>query len=307
MKQVIAITGLSGALGKNLLASIPKSFKKKYIIVDLYNSKKTKFLDSEFEIYHKKLDLIDTHTITLVLASIKPSVVIHLAAITHIDRCEQDKVNGINGVVWKTNVLATQMISDYCKKNDVHLLYLSTECVFDGKSKIKYKENSRTNPISWYGYTKAHAETMIKNANMPWTIIRSVKAYDLNESIPTLFSAVKKSFVHNRVFFAVSDQLLTPTFIPDIYKVIWMAIKNKHYGIFHVSPRKSLTPYQFAVSIGKHFGYDLRLVKKQTMIEFMGESSAKLRLKNACLDSVDSSKILKYRSSDIDSVLGKIK
>ncbi len=299
MKKVIAITGLSGVLGKKLLESLPSSFKKEYEFIDLYHSKRISISDPNISISHQKIDLNEKLTITQILAKINPSVIIHLAAVTHIDKCEKDKNNGKNGLVWQINVTATKKIVEFCKKNNVHLIYLSTECVFDGKSKKSYLEKSKTNPINWYGNTKAHAEQIIMESNIAWTIIRSVIAYDLDESVPSIFSAINNSFKKNTHFSVVSDQKFTPTFIPDIYKSIWRVIKNNQLGIFHITPPNSITPYQFAIAIGKHFGYDLSLVRKQRMIEYMGVDSAKLRLKNASLDSKASAQSLKFKPKNI--------
>lgn len=299
MKKVIAITGLNGVLGKKLLESLPSSFKKEYEFIDLYHSKRISISDPNISISHQKIDLNEKLTIIKILAKINPSVIIHLAAVTHIDKCEKDKKNGKNGLVWQINVTATKKIVEFCKKNNVHLIYLSTECVFDGKSKKSYLEKSKTNPINWYGNTKAHAEQIIMESNIAWTIIRSVIAYDLDESVPSIFSSINNSFKKNTHFSVVSDQKFTPTFIPDIYKSIWRVIKNNQLGIFHITPPNSITPYQFAIAIGKHFGYDLSLVRKQRMIEYMGVDSAKLRLKNASLDSKASAQSLKFKPKNI--------
>ncbi len=79
--------------------------------------------------------------------------VIHLAAKTHIDACEKDRPLGRNGEAWKDNVDATRKIVEFCRLGKKKLIFLSTECVFDGK-KEKYYEKDNPNPINWYGATK---------------------------------------------------------------------------------------------------------------------------------------------------------
>src|SRR3990167_7390806 len=127
--KIIAITGLNGVIGKILGEEIPATDQ----IVDLYHSKK---YSGHAKVYkHLKLDLLKKDKISNVLKKVKPDVIIHLAAITHIDRCEKDKKNGKNGEVWKVNVEGTAEIAKYCAKHKIQLIFLSTECVFDGKQK----------------------------------------------------------------------------------------------------------------------------------------------------------------------------
>jgi dTDP-4-dehydrorhamnose reductase len=302
-KFKIAITGLNGVLGANILHSIPKKLKKNSVIIDLYRSTKKNNEDDSIKLKHVHLDLMQIEKISNILETINPDFIIHLAAITHIDNCEAEVDQGNQSVSWKTNVGATKEIVAFCEKNSTHLIFLSTECIFSGLSQKKYTEKSKPNPKNWYGKTKAQAEELIQVAKNPWTIIRAVIAYDTSEKLNTIFSAIKTSFKKNKPFFAVHDQKFTPTYIPDIHKVIWNSIINRHTGILHVAPRKATTPYEFAIAIGKHFGYDLSLVKKQSMEKYFGLRRSKLRLKNACLDIQHSSNILHFIPRAVEQVL----
>jgi len=307
MKKIIAITGLNGVLGKNLLLGTLKNVQKKYKFIDLYHSKKNISADSLLDVSHIKIDLTVANNITEVLNKVKPDYIIHLAAITHIDRCEKDKINGKNGQVWQVNVNATSEIAKFCQQNHARLIFLSTECVFNGQNEISYSEESLTKPKNWYGFTKAAAETVIRDSKSPWTIIRSVVAYDINDDLPTIFSSIKKAFELGSLFNVVNDQKFTPTYIPDIYFVIWRIILKNHNGIFHVVPKIITTPYQFAITIGKHFAYDTSIVKGLSMRKYFSLDQSKLRLKNACLDSTASVKILKYKPKMIEKVLKNLK
>ena len=305
MKKIIAITGLHGTIGKKIFDSLNEDFKKEYLFVDLFHSNENNFFDKSIHLQKEKFDLFDTKEIVNTLKKINPTHIIHMAAITHIDKCQEDAGLKKKSRSWIINVSATEEIVKYCQIAHAHLIFISTECVFDGESNKKYLEESPTNPKNWYGYTKSEAEKIITNSSIDWTIIRGVIAYDISQEVETIFSAIKKSFMRKKEFFVVSDQKFTPSYIPDIHKTIWEVVKNKHTGIFHVTPKKSLTPYQFAIDIGKYFSYDLSLVKKQKMKDYFGLEKAKLRLKNATLSSIYSSKVLKIVPKTIVQVLEK--
>ncbi len=235
-KIKIAITGLHGVLGSKLLQALPPDLKDNCVIYDLYHTtKKTSYLNG-LPIRHTKLDLMNAESIVSTLRKIRPEVIIHLAAITHIDRCELEANNKNNSKSWLINVEATKKIVSFCKKGNTHLVFLSTECIFDGESD-SFAENSKPNPKNWYGITKTSAEAAVKNSKNPWTIIRAVIAYDTSIQSKTIFSAIKNAFEKNKDFFAVSDQKFTPSYIPDIHRAIWNVVLYKHLGLIHISPQ----------------------------------------------------------------------
>ena len=88
----IAITGMSGVIGGKLAKEL-RGDK----IIDLYHTKKYKGIAKITK--HLYFDLQETSKIQETLKLANPDVIIHLAAITHIDRCEKDRRAGKNGKV----------------------------------------------------------------------------------------------------------------------------------------------------------------------------------------------------------------
>lgn len=295
MKKV-AITGLSGVIGKVLIEEIPK----KYQIIDLFHQKQ---YEGSIRIKkHFHLDLLNRDEIRKVLEFVKPGVIIHLAAVTHIDRCEKDKILGKKGKTWKINVEGTREIAEYCAKHKIHLIFLSTECVFDGKQKY-FSEDSIKNPINWYGVTKSEAEDLLLASGAPVTIIRSVVAYHKNDSGKTIYGKILNDLKTKKNISAVKDQLFTPTHTYDIVKAINKVIENKLLGIYHVAAKKSLSPYDFALLIAGKNKYSRNLVKKTTLQSYYDSKRAVLRLRHACLSGQKSNKILKFIPVNPESIL----
>lgn len=294
--KTVAITGLSGVIGQILCEKLSKKVR----IVDLYNRRK---YDGPARIFkHVHLDLVDQKNISKILDKIKPDLIIHLAAKTHIDQCEKDKKSGKNGKVWKTNVEGTGKIAKFCSKNKIPLVFLSTECVFDGKKKT-FSENSIKHPINWYGYTKNEAENLVVSSGAPFAILRSVVAYHENDKGKTIYGKFLTKLESGKPLYAVGDQLFTPTYTYDIVKAIECLISKELLGIYHVIPKKSLSPYEFALLVAKKNGFSSSLVKKTTLEVYYESKKSKLRLKNACLSGVRSRRLMKFTPKNPEDVL----
>lgn len=298
--KTIAITGLSGVVGERISA-VKSTLLKNYSLVDLFHSKPLK--SSKMTSF--KLDLLQTKEIFPSLAALQPDIIIHMAAATHIDNCESDISHGKDGRVWKLNVDATQEIVNYCKEYKKKLLFLSSECVFDG-GKTGYRELDTRKPKSWYGVTKAEAERIIEEALSSAAIIRGVVAYhDQRTRNKTIFGSFRKLLKNNKSLAAVTDQFFTPTYIDDIWKTLQVILKDDASGVFHVAPSLITTPYQFANDVAQANKYDHTLIGKTTLVQLFGKLKASLRLKNACLDSQKTQRVLGMVYKNVQQVLAE--
>ena len=90
------------------------------------------------------------------LSKIKPDVLIHSAAQSHVDRCS-DNLSACRRI----NVEATKKLVHACNAMGTHLVYISSDFVFNGKADGFYEESSRE-PVNEYGETKVDAETFLR-------------------------------------------------------------------------------------------------------------------------------------------------
>ncbi len=299
MKKKIAITGLSGVIGKGLLSMFPA---ENWDVIDLFHtspSYKSKNIQSI------KVNLLNDSEVQTALETSKPDYILHMAAATHIDECQKDKIHGKNGKVWKLNVEATKSIITAAKKIGSTVVYLSTESVFGQSKQSCPLEMATRNPVSWYGFTKAVAEEEVIELGDRGVILRSVVAYSLDRSIPTIYAQMANEFLKGENWFAVTDQYFTPTVINDIQNGIYQTLARDLQGVIHIVNPQLITPYHFAKKIAKHLGYDEDLVLPKTLEEYFGLQRAGYRLRYACLDATLSSKKLGFTPQTIDEVLFK--
>ena len=142
MKIPIIGTGLSGLVGSR--------------IVELL-SDKYQFEDISLA---TGIDITDKPAVLMVVQKNQADLILHLAAMTDVDRCEKDKLSGENGDAWKINVNGTQNIVDAAESFNKKVLYISTDFVFDGNADF-YTEDDQPNPINWYAQTKYEGEKIV--------------------------------------------------------------------------------------------------------------------------------------------------
>ncbi len=285
----IAVTGLSGVIGKIL----SEALVSEYSVIDLFHS--AKHTRNKRIKKHIFLDLSKKRNICKALDEARPDVIVHMAAITHIDVCEADKKRGKNGPVWKTNVEGTKVVAKYSASNNIPLVFLSTECVFDGRSEF-FAEDAKKSPINWYGVTKNEAEEEIFASGAKFTIIRSVVAYHKEDDSMTIYGKILKGLRRNSKIFMVDDQLFTPTYTYDIVKAIHKVINKNIRGVIHVAPSKNISPYNFALLIASRNKFVHSMVVKTKLIKLYGVEKAALRLKNSSLHTEQSAKKLGFKA-----------
>ncbi|OGH18037.1 MAG: hypothetical protein A3F31_03820 [Candidatus Levybacteria bacterium RIFCSPHIGHO2_12_FULL_38_12] len=207
-------------------------------------------------------------------------IVLHLAAKTNVDACQRDKDD-----TWAINVVGTQNIIDACDKTGKKIIYVSTDFVFDGeKEEELYTEEDIQNPINWYGKTKYEGEKIVQKSSVPWIIMRIAYPYRAQSEKKDFFRAMLSRLENGYGISAVTDHVMTPTFIDDIAHALDVLIQKNAEGLFHVVGGEHLSPFEAALSIGKTFKLNSNLITKTTREEYFKTNAPrpfKLALGNA--------------------------
>ena len=176
---------------------------------------------------------------------------------TQVDDCETNREQ-----CWKANVDAVAYLVKACAKNNVHLVHVSTDFIFDG-SHGPLDETEKPAPVNFYGESKLAAEQLVINSNIPWCIIRTVLVYgithDMSRSNIVLW--VKNSLEQKKTIQVVNDQWRTPTLAEDLAMGCYLAATKKARGIFHISGKDFMSPYDIAIRTADFFNLDKSLIK----------------------------------------------
>jgi len=177
------------------------------------------------------------------IQDIKPNVIINLAAYTNVDEAEIDKNKA--SII---NNHAVKNIADICNEINCWLIHISTDYVFDGKSKKPYVENDLKKPLGVYGATKLNGEKAIQESSCKYVILRTAWIY--SEHGNNFFKTILNLANKNKELSIIDDQIGSPTYAPDLAKAIIKVIskvnKNLNSDIFHFAGNTNCSWAEFA-------------------------------------------------------------
>ena len=251
VKRRIIIAGGNGMLGQRLI-----EFYNKLNDVELISTsveEKSVFDDVDYV----QADISNRNEIKKVVYDFCPDFIINAAAYTNVDKSESERE-----LAWKINVKGVEYLSETARVLDSHLIHISTDYIFDGRSG-PYTENDTPNPLGYYARTKLASENTLKISGCKNTILRTNVLYGTAKySRPDFVKWVVESLRANKEIRIVDDQINNPTFIDDLVQGINKIVELRREGIYNIGGNEFLNRYEFTLMIAEYFKLDKNLVKK---------------------------------------------
>ncbi len=253
-KKTVLVTGANGLLGQKLIDVLRQDAS----VHTVATARGANRLPGKEGYSYLQMDITDEEQIREVFGKARPDIVIHTAAMTNVDQCEAEKED-----CWKQNVTAVELLAKACAEHDSFLLHLSTDFIFDGLAG-PYGEDAVPNPVSFYGWSKYAAEKAVMSAPIRWAIARTVLVYgiahDMSRSNIVLW--VKKSLEEGKTINVVNDQWRTPTLAEDLAQGCLLIARKETHGVYNISGRDLLTPYDMAMMTADYFKLDKGLIRE---------------------------------------------
>ena len=249
----ILVTGASGLLGQKVVQQALERGHETYAI---YKEHPTS-LGTPI-----KLDLINFEEFSKVLSKQKTDVVIHTAAYTDVDGCEINRE-----LAWKVNAEATKHLAIASAHVNSHLIYVSTDYVFDGEKGF-YTEEDKPNPISYYGYTKLRGEEFIKGYATKWCIARPSVLYGWGPKHKQNFATwIINNLKQGKEVKVLTDQHVSPTLNTNLAAMLLEIAERKITGTTHTAGATRVSRHEFALKLAETFNLNKNLIKPITMNE----------------------------------------
>lgn len=205
----IFISGAKGALGRE--------------VIGVLECEGIEFLAIDID----QLDITDFLKTRKTLLDYRPHAILHFAAVSDVDKCEEEPETAL-----RVNAMSTLGLGILANKIDAKILYTSTNFIFDGNDERSYAEEDQPNPINTYGRTKMLGEEYVRNACARHFIVRTswlFGGYSKNFISRFLNSKEKPSSID-----AVCDRHASFTFTRNLAEALLLIIKSEHYGVFHI-------------------------------------------------------------------------
>lgn len=234
----ILITGAGGVVG----SYAPSVFSANdLLLTDLVESRGI-----------SQLDVTDTDAVHAAIRTTRPDVVLHLAAATDVDRCEQDP-----DVAFRVNAIGTENVAHACRESGALLVYISTAGVFGGGKPDPYTEFDAPDPANIYGHSKLAGERTVSSMLDRYFIVRAgwmVGGASLEKKfVGMMIRQLEAGATHLR---AVHDKFGSPTYAPDLLRGIRTLLDTNRFGLFHMVNDGSCSRYDVAVALCELLGRD---------------------------------------------------
>ena len=247
--MTIFVTGGSGLLGKKFI----ETTKDNYDIILTHNSNPT---DGTV-----KCDITNEKEVLDVISKIEPECIMHCAAMTNVDLCEDEQE-----LAYKINGDGTRNLAKASEELGCKIIYVSTDFVFDGK-KENYKETDPVNPQGIYAKSKYQGEQELQKYSTNYAIARVSVLYGWNNK-PNFTTWVINELRNNNQINIVTDQYNSPTLADNAAEAMLEIYKQDKAGIFHTAGNDNINRYDFTQKIAEVFKLDTSLINPVTSNQF---------------------------------------
>jgi dTDP-4-dehydrorhamnose reductase len=220
----ITIFGATGLLGKDLIQEWKSNG------------------DEVVGLGSRDADIRDARQVEVTVQRTKPDWIVLAAAYTDVDGCESNR-----DLAFDVNTKGAVNVAEAAKSRGARLLFVSTDYVFDGKSKVPYETDHPRAPQGVYGQSKAKAEEELLRISPHFCIARTSWLFGTGgKCFP---DTILKLAATRKEIDVVSDQRGSPTYSADLARVIIQLCHADAKGIVHTTNRGDCSWFEFARGI----------------------------------------------------------
>ncbi|HXV12660.1 MAG TPA: dTDP-4-dehydrorhamnose reductase [Candidatus Krumholzibacteria bacterium] len=222
----VAIFGVGGQLGRAVAATLATTHD--VVSID-----------------HDRADVRHAVAVADVVRAAQPEWVLNCAAMTHVDRCENDPL-----AAFEVNALGARNVARAAAAAGARLLHVSTDYVFDGEKPSPYGEDDAVRPINAYGVSKLSGEWFVRADCPAHAIVRTSGLYGwyvCRGKGANFAETILARARQGQPLRVVSDERLTPTFTEDLAAQLRAIIEgNVPSGVYHATNAGACSWFDFA-------------------------------------------------------------
>lgn len=207
----------------------------------------------------QELDLTEPGNAEKVLTIYRPQVVINCAAYNHVDQAENEPQ-----LAFAVNALGVRELAQACARMRVFLVHFSTDYVFglDSQRGTPYTESDPPGPINVYGVSKLAGEYFVRSIAPRHLVVRTCGLYGRLGSggkKTNFVEAILTQARSNQVLQVVSDQICSPTYVPDLVDAVLQCLHGGLTGLVHLVNEGAVSWYDFARAVVRYLGLSVEV------------------------------------------------
>ena len=186
-------------------------------------------------------------------------MVIHLAALTGLEKCQKNPE-----LAFKINVFGTFNVIKSCIKSSTKLIFVSSREVYGETKSEKSKEDDPLLPNNIYGITKMIGENLVKMTSqkddLNYTILRLTNVYGPEGDQYGAQVIIKNAIKDKKIKILGGTQRLNYVYVDDVVDVINLVLDNKKASkqTFNVGSKDSITVEEFSSKVTELIGHDIQ-------------------------------------------------
>ena len=206
------------------------------------------FGDEAIGVTHDELDITEKEKVHEYIRKVAPNCVINTAAFHNTEECEKDSYRAFS-----VNALGTMHVAFAANSVGASNVFISTDYVFSGRSKVPYVESNIANPVNIYGWAKLAGERHVLEINKNSLIVRTSGLFGINGSRKghTFPEFILKNNKKENGLTVVDDQIFSPTYSFDLAAAIKELVYKRATGIYHISNGGRCSWLEFALATCK--------------------------------------------------------
>lgn len=199
---------------------------------------------------YDRLDIHDPSAVMKRLSEARPDVVLHLAAATNVDRCEQ-----YPDEAYLSNAIGTQNVALACQSTGAVLVYIGTGAVFNGEKPDPYLEYDLPSPANVYGHSKLAGEQIVASLLQRYYIVRASWIIGGGAKDKKFIGKIVQLLLDGRKeLLAVDDKFGSPAYAKELLYGIKELVGTGYYGLYHMVNTGMCSRYEVALAVRDALG-----------------------------------------------------
>jgi dTDP-4-dehydrorhamnose reductase len=240
----ILVTGAKGMLGSDLCPIFAQQHQ--ILATDL-----------------EEMDVRQPQAVMDTFMSFGPDLVLHLAALTNVDGCQQ-----MRDQTFLTNTVGTKNMALACGRTGAAMVYISTGSVFDGTKSEPYSEFDIPNPQSIYSKAKHQGELMVRELVREHYIVRAGWMFGGGIRDKKFVGKIISLAKQGQMLQVVDDKFGSPTYTKDMAQGILKLVETGWYGTYHLANVGCCSRFEYARKVVELAGIDHCPMKPVTSESF---------------------------------------